>query len=120
MDRQVTWAAAAGAMLAAAIVGVVAYNAGVSHGLAMSPALANLPAGAVAPYGWYRPWGFGIGFGPFFLVLFWFLALRMFWGGGFHRRRWSAGDPDGAPPAFEAWHRRMHERMDGQAAAPKS
>jgi hypothetical protein len=120
MDRRFRWAAFLSAILGAVIVGVVSYNAGVSHGLAISPALANVPAGTVVPYGWYRPWGFGFGFGPFFLVLFWFLAFRMFFWGGFHRRRWCAGDQYGAPPAFEEWHRRAHERMNNQPAAPQS
>jgi hypothetical protein len=90
---------------------MVSYNAGVSHGLAISPALANAPLGAVLPYGWYRPWGFG--FGPLFLLLFWFLVLRTFLWGGWHRRRWASGGC-GAPPAFEEWHRQAHERMNSQ------
>lgn len=78
MDRRFGWVAVFTAILGAVVVGIASYNAGVSHGLAAG-ALANAPAAAVLPYGWYRPWGFGFGFGPIFLVLFWFLALRMIW-----------------------------------------
>jgi hypothetical protein len=115
MDRRFRWVRVVTAVLAAVIVGVISYNAGVSHGLAISPALANTPAG---PYGWYRPWGFGFGFGPvFLLLLFWFLMLRLFFWGGFHRRRWHYGDEHGGPQAFEEWHRRAHERMDSQPSS---
>ena len=113
MDGRFRWAAMLTTILGAVIVGVVSYNAGVSHGLAISPALANAPVG---PYVGYRPWGFGFGFGPFFLVLFWFLAFRMFFWGGFHRRRWHFGDDPGGPRTFEEWHRRAHERMDSQTS----
>ena len=106
MDRRFRGAAVLTAVLAAAIVGVVSYNAGVSHGLAISPAVANAPVGAFGPpYGWYRPWGFGFGFGPLFFLVFWFLALRLFFWGGMHRRRGQY---------FEEWHRRAHERMNNQ------
>jgi hypothetical protein len=118
MDRRMGWAAVAFAVLGALAVGAVAYNAGVAHGLAMSPELAPARGGVVVPYGWYRPWGFG--FGPFLLVLFWFLALRALFGRGFHRRRWYGTDERSAPPAFEDWHRRAHERMNNQPAAPNS
>jgi hypothetical protein len=120
MDRRLAWAAIAAALLGALVVGVASFNAGVSHGLAISPALANAQPGVVVPYGWYRPWGFGFGVGPLFLVLFSFLALRMVLHGGPHRRRWHAGDERDAPPFFEDWHRRAHERMNRGPAAPQS
>ena len=58
-------------------IGVLAYQAGFSHGLAL-----QIPAGtAAAPlppyayyYGWYRPRSFGL-FGPFFSVLFWLFVV---------------------------------------------
>jgi hypothetical protein len=101
-----SWMLAAGAVVLAAVAGVVAYNVGVSHGLAQG-AIAQGTPGA---YGWgYRPFGFGFGF-PFFFLLVWVLLFRgLFWGGPW-RRRWYYGAPD-TPGAFEDWHRRAHERM---------
>ena len=83
--------------------------------LAIGPA-AGAPAGMIVPYGWYRPWGFGL-FGPFMLVVFWFLLFRIFFWGGFHRRRWHYPGVYEAPQAFEEWHRRAHDRMSGQPGA---
>ena len=102
-------------ILVGTLVGVTAYNAGVSHGLAIgaqtvalergaSPAQQGAQQGAqgapaapvvVAPpyyyghYGWH-PWGFGFGFGPLLFILFWFFILRMlFW----RRMFWCGGGP---------------------------
>jgi len=113
MDRRFRWIAALTAVFGAVAVGVLSYNAGVSHGLAIGPALANAPNPQAVPYGWYRPWGFGFGFGPLFFLLFWFLAVRLFFCGGFYRRRWY-GEGYGGPAAFEEWHRRAHEGMNKQ------
>jgi hypothetical protein len=118
-------------------VGFVAYNAGVSHGVAIAAAHApDLERGAgegaraVMPahgyygygYGWH-PWGFGFFFGPFLFILFWFVLLKALffraftWGrGGPWRYRdygygpgpWHGGGPWGG---FDDWHRRAHERM---------
>lgn len=112
MEGHSRWTAVIGAILVATLAGVVSFNAGVSHGLALA---ARGAADTAVPYGWYRPWGFGP-FGPLLFVLLWFLLLRTFWWGGFHRRRWYGGGPYDAPPTFEEWHRRAHERMSGQAA----
>jgi hypothetical protein len=76
----------------------------------VAPAL-NAAPGAVAPYYWHRPWGFG--FFPFAFVLFWFLAFRFAFWGGYRRRHWHYGGPGGAPPTFDDWHRRAHEQMNG-------
>ena len=101
------------AVLLAGVIGVAAYNAGVSHGLAV-----QVPAAAGAyPYPHYwHPWGF------FFPILFGFLLLRLvFWGG--HRRWYGRGYHGGGyygrgcygggygdvPPAFDEWHRRAHQ-----------
>jgi hypothetical protein len=111
MDRQFRWVAVFAAVLVAAVVGIASYNLGVSHGLA-----AGAPDGMPVPYGWYRPWGFGL-FGPFMLVVFWFLLLRIFFWGGPHRRRWHYPGSYDAPQAFEEWHRRAHERMSDPPAA---
>src|SRR5207247_2006769 len=63
--------------IVAVVVGVAAYNLGMSNGLARSAQIVAAPAvqpgiapgapGAPVfvypyPYGWYRPWGFGFGF----------------------------------------------------------
>ena len=71
-------------------LGVVAYNIGVSHGLAQqmiaqgAQATPPYPYPYPYPYGWYRPRGFGFGFPIFFFVLIWFVLIRsVFWG-----RRW--------------------------------
>jgi hypothetical protein len=126
MDRRFRWAAMLTLLLVAVVVGVVSYNAGVSHGLAVS-AVANsasggqvppVPYGPYGPYGWYRPWGFGFGFGPLLFVLFWFLIFRLIFWGGYHRRRWHYRGPYDTPPAFEEWHRRAHERMNTQTPSP--
>ena len=120
MDRRFRWIAALTAVFGAVAVGVLSYNAGVSHGLAIGPALANAPNPQAVPYGWYRPWGFGFGFGffpffPFLFILFWFFIIRaLFWRGawgyrgGWEHRRWDTG---GVPPAFEEWHRRAHAQQ---------
>ena len=102
------------AMLIAVGIGTGAYQAGVAHGLAL-----QIPEGAAPPpfayygwYGWHRPWGFGL-FGPFFLILFWFVLLRgFFWGS---RRRWHYRHWDDVPPRFEEWHRKAHEQMKPNA-----
>src|SRR6516165_4375193 len=75
------WLAVLATALLAALIGVLAYNAGVAHGIATSQIASG---GATAPlqvplypYGWYRPWGFGFGFlGPFLFVALWFVLLR--------------------------------------------
>ena len=101
------------ALVLAAAVGVMAYNAGVAHGLAESGRLAAAPGGPGSyVYVWPRPWGFG--FFPFFLLLLgFFLVRRLLWGG----RGWGGGHYyDGVPPRFEEWHRRVHQ----QDASPKT
>jgi hypothetical protein len=101
-------------LIAATIVGVVSYNAGVSHGLATAPAAAAAPpAAAAAPYVYYRPWGWGWGFGPLFLLVFWFLMFGVFRGlfwGGMYRR--CAYGPDWRMRGFDEWHHRAHEEMN--------
>ena len=108
-------------------VGVAAYNAGMSRGLAVNPAVAAaataaqpaVPGGAVVavpawgPWGWHygHPFGFGFGFFPlFFLVFFWFVIARaFFWRGGWHRY---GGPPPAWSDRFDQWHRDAHERMN--------
>jgi hypothetical protein len=96
--------AALGIGIAVAIA-VGAYQAGFAH------ALATGSQGWVAPPGGPHAWGYGHGFffAPFFFL---FLALLMaralFW-----RRSWRGGcrHDRGVPPAFEEWHRRVHEQQ---------
>jgi ABC-type Fe3+ transport system permease subunit len=118
MDRRFRWAAVLAALLIAVGVGVISYNAGVSHGLAIgaSSSGASVPA-PFGPYGWYRPWGFGF-FGPFVFVLFWFLVFRLLFWGGFYRNRWYYRGRYDFPSSFDEWHRRAHERLNGQAKSP--
>jgi hypothetical protein len=123
MNSRFKWAALLTVVLVAILVGSVAYNAGVSQGLAIGaanvPAAGAAPGQGVPPYYWYRPWGhWGFGFGPFGFVLLWFLLFRLvFWGGGWRRRSWYHYPYD-VPPSFEEWHRRAHERMN-QPAQPQ-
>ena len=98
----------------AAAIGIGAYNAGVSQGLAESGRLVAATPGTVPyVYVWPHHWGFGFGFFPiFFLVFFLFVLRGLLWGGPW-RRRWGggwSGRHGGVPPAFEEWHRRAHEQ----------
>ncbi len=111
--RFAQWSVVLVAVAVALGIGIVAYQAGVTHGLAL-----QIPEGAaspvVGPYGWYRPWGFGL-FGPFFFILFWFVLFRtVVWGG--RRHRWHSAYPDDVPGRFEEWHRRAHERMKDESS----
>jgi hypothetical protein len=106
MSHRFNWFVVIAGVLLTAAIGVVAFNMGVSHGLAIGVPSAGAPPAAGPypyPYG-YRPWGFG--FFPlaplFFIFFFLFVARGMFWGG--YRRRCGS---------FDDWHRRAHERMDG-------
>jgi len=109
----------------AAAVGVLSYNAGVQHGfLAASRTAAVPPEGTPHVYVWPGPWGPGYFpvFPFFFGVLLLFLVLRGLWGGPW-RGSWRRGDcgprHDGVPPAFDEWHRRAHERVDGSPPPPE-
>ncbi len=113
METRFRWAVVLAMILVALAASFVAYNAGVSHGLATVAPGAAPAAGAEAPYVWHRPWGFWF-FGPFVCVLFWFLVLRLVFWGAFHGRRWCYPGRYDAGSWFEDWHRRAHERMSGQ------
>jgi hypothetical protein len=114
--RRSRWAVFLAVAIVATLVGVFAYNAGVTQGIAQAGQAAGAP-GTLVPYayGWHRPWGFGFFF-PFLFFGLWFLALRgLFWGGHWRRHRYYAGYHD-LPPAFDEWHRRAHERMTKEPA----
>lgn len=101
----------AGVIVLAAGVGIVAYNAGVNHGIAQSGKIvvAAPPAGAV-PYGYHHgwhPWFPGFFFGPLFVFLFFLFVVRgLFWRGGWHHRyrcgmherMWNDEQQQGATP----------------------
>jgi hypothetical protein len=120
MDRRFRWAVLLAALVGAAAIGVVSYNAGMSHGLAIGATATSASSGTASgapvypppygPYGWYRPWGFGF-FGPILFLFFWFFVVRFLFWGGFHRRRLYYGGPYESPRAFDEWHRRAHEQM---------
>ena len=83
------------------VVGSVAYNAGVSHGLAIGASAPDIEAGARGAvhsygyhgYGWH-PFGFGF-LGPVLFLFFWFFVVRMLfwrWGGPWRGARyWHRG-----------------------------
>src|SRR6266508_213585 len=108
-QRMSRWGAVLVAVIGAIIVGAVAYQFGVSHGLAISGQAAGAPPAAFGPYGWYRPWGLGFLF-PLVFFGFWLLVFRGFcWGGRW--RRWQGGPPYDAQQRFDEWHKRAHEQM---------
>ena len=127
--RMRRWALVAFAVLAMVAIGGIAYQAGVSQGIALQPPAAAAPAApggaqaAPAPvydgYRYYRPWRYGpFGFvWPLFSILFFvFFMKAIFWGlfgyGWGWRRRWYYDRPDDyGPSRFDEWHRRAHERM---------
>ena len=98
------------AIVAAVIAATVAYNAGLTQGL----------AGRAGDVTVYRSHGFG----PLWLLfgLFWFFAIfRGCWWGGprywrYHRayHHWA----DDVPPDFDEWHRRAHEREKSDTSRP--
>jgi hypothetical protein len=117
------------AVVAAIGIGGIAYQAGVSQGIAMQPPVASAPGAPGGtqvvppppypyyPYGYYRPWRFGF-FGPLLTIfLFVFLFRMLFWGSWGWRRRWLY-DPELGPSRLDEWHRRAHERMQGGGPTP--
>jgi len=112
------WLPAVLGLFFAMIVGIWAYDLGLSHGIAQQ--LPPPPAGAY-PWAFYRPWGFGPFF-PLVFLAFWFFVLRIFFfRGGPWRRGWRGYYDDGqhVPPMFEEWHRRAHERSSQPPSSPQ-
>jgi hypothetical protein len=93
-----------------AVVGVALFAGLVGYQIGISQNIVVEGGRAVG----YPGWGLGWWFGGFFLfLLFMFLlfaAFRPRWGGppSWSGRDWSSHDH--APPPFEEWHRRAHER----------
>jgi hypothetical protein len=107
-----------------AFIGVGAYNAGVSQGLAQSGQVVVTPGGyPVGPYigGPGFGWGHGFGFGFFgFLGTLFFIflligLLRAAFGGHYGRRGWGGpggrGGP-GDPRVRDRWEERVREVHD--------
>jgi hypothetical protein len=102
----------------ALLVGVVAYQVGLSQGLAMT-----MPAVGAVPAAYYYPhWGYGFGFFgfllPLFLLFLFFGAMRAAFGGGRggHGRGWGNGRE-----RIEQIHRELHgEKPSGDRPASTS
>lgn len=107
------WAIALFGLALTIVVGAVAYNVGVSHGLAQ--AAVETAATPVAVYRWHGPFGFGFVFPMFFFLFFWLFVWRALWWRPWPR--WQHGGPF-ARESFEEWHRRAHERMAGGERGP--
>lgn len=99
------------------IVGVSAYNAGVTHGLEQTGRAVEVVRV-----------GRGYGYFPFGLFLFplFFIGLLLLIRGAFWSRRWAGrgGPPYGPGPwghggsqAFDEWHRHQHEPGTGGATS---
>jgi len=93
------WFIVVAAVLFAAIVGGIAYNAGVHHGVAVSGKIVAPPPGSYPypyPYYGWHPGGFF--FFPFLLIFFFFfLARGLFWRARWHGHhcRYRDEKPDG-------------------------
>ena len=117
-------------------LGVTAYDAGVSAGLAQNGTVTVAPGYPVGPYLGYG-WGFGHGFGFFGFfggLLFLFLLfglIRAAFGGG-HRRGWNGGGPgwsggwrgpdgrtweDRARQVHDEWHRGRPDGGGGDSSS---
>jgi hypothetical protein len=102
--RSFTWIPWLLALVVSIGVGMMAYNAGMSHGLALNP---NSAAAALAWRPWFHPFGFVF---PFFFLFFWvFVAKALFWGG-----RWRHHGPTSGAwsDRLDQWHRDAHDRMN--------
>jgi hypothetical protein len=102
--RRGMWIAVALLVILGAIaVGVGAYNAGVSHGLAETGRSGEVVRVVGPGYGGFFPFGFVFPLLFFFLIFF--VIRGAFWG-----RRWGPGHWDRREEAIEDVHRRLHER----------
>jgi len=106
MNRHRAIIFAIAALVLAAMVGFMAYNAGVQHGIMQSGkviAAPGAPPGAYPyPYYGWHPWGFGFFFAPLFFFFVFFAFMRMlFWRGHYHHRRYGCDyrqQPEGGAP----------------------
>ncbi len=112
----------------------IAFNVGVSQGIAQGAQIAQAPAaeGGAAlrtypgAFFYPRPFGFGLGgllVGGFVLFMLFGLVRMIFWRGAMmgpwaSRRgfgRWGGHGMEGVPPMVEEWHKRMHTQESGKA-----
>ena len=105
------WALALLLLALGVTASIVAYNAGVSHGLAQV-ATATGNATPLDAYRWHRPWGLFPLF-PLLFMFFWVFVFRAFWWG--QGPRWHHGYGYGPydRERFDEWHRRAHDQMKG-------
>ncbi len=106
------------AILGGVAIGVGAYHAGVTHGLAQS-ATGGQVVRVIGPgYGWgFFPFGIFL-FPLFFFLIFGLLRVALFGGrwNGYGPGGWDkAQDHGGGTGRFEDWHRRQHEQPANQA-----
>ena len=86
------WFIVIAAILFAAAVGFMAYNAGLQHGIAQNAKIVVPPGSAAYPYPYpyaypYYGWHPGFFFFPFLLLFFFFFIARgLFWRGRWHGR----------------------------------
>lgn len=97
--RNIRWIAIVAALVFAAVIGGIAYNAGIARGLEQSgkivmaaPNTMPAPPYPYAYYGWHHPWGFGFFFAPFFFIAFWLFVARVLF---FRGRGWHHHHPRG-------------------------
>jgi hypothetical protein len=120
--------------------GVALYNAGWSQGYgtaslaasatsaasggqAVQPAPGIVPSGFVAPYYYgypfFRPWFFGPWsciFPILGILAFFFLLRLLFFGWGFHRRRWMME----GHPGWRGWQEEQDKPGEGKAGSPEA
>ena len=99
------------ALALAITAAVVAYNAGLSQGLAQVAAGTGNVTPPLYAYGWFRPWGFWPVF-PLMFIFFWAVVARAFWWGWGPRRYWHHGYGPDDRERFDEWHR-AHDQMNG-------
>jgi hypothetical protein len=123
MSNTQRWIVLVGAVFVLTMIGFVAYQAGVAHGIEQSGKIVVPPAGGPYPYpypypysydgwGWHRPWGFGFFYAPLVVV---FLVVA---GRSLSRRRAWYGGGCGPRGTFDEWHRQAHARDTAEAAEP--
>jgi len=100
------WIPIVAAIVLSLVIGAVAYNAGVAHGIAQSGKIVAAPYPYAYPYPGWHPWGFPFFFAPFFFVVFGIVILRaLFWRGAWHHHG-RCGSRN-----LDEWHKQAHERM---------
>ena len=105
------WAIALLALALAITAGVVAYNVGLSHGLAQGAAGPGTTTPPPYAYEWHRPWGIWPVF-PLLFFFFWAFVARASGGAGARAAIGSAATGD-ERARFDEWHRRAHDQMKG-------